>query len=94
MKYFSGTGTYTKVIRAPASWFQPGSKLWLDLGDVKNIAEVSINGTPLGTVWKADLLGGVIVIKGQFADGTPLLAIPNYARLNRGGRSVVWMKQD
>jgi DUF1680 family protein len=42
--------------------------------------------------WKGDLLGGVVVIHGTFADGRPLLAIPNYARLNRGGRSVVWIK--
>jgi len=48
---------------------------------------------PLATEWRPDLLGGVLVIKGQFADGKPLLAIPNYARLNRGGRSVVWISQ-
>ena len=30
-----------------------------------------------------DLLGGVMVIKGKFADGKPCMAIPNYARLNR-----------
>jgi hypothetical protein len=53
VKYFSGTGTYTKTIQAPADWFQAGSKLWLDLGDVKNIAEVTVNGKPLGTYWKA-----------------------------------------
>jgi hypothetical protein len=32
------------------------------------------------------------VITGTFADGSPLTAIPNYARLNRGGRSIVWMR--
>ena len=53
VKYFSGTGTYTKTIQAPAEWFQAGAKLWLDLGDVKNIAEVTVNGKPLGTFWKA-----------------------------------------
>jgi hypothetical protein len=37
----------------------------------------------LTTEWRADLLGGVTVIKGQFADGSPMLAIPNYVRLNR-----------
>lgn len=47
---------------------------------------------PLTTEWRGDLLDGVVVIKGQWADGKPLLAIPNYARLNRGGRSVVWLK--
>jgi DUF1680 family protein len=38
---------------------------------------------PLTTEWRSDLLGGVMVIKGEFADGSPLLAIPNYARTNR-----------
>jgi DUF1680 family protein len=33
--------------------------------------------------WRPDLLGGVMVIKGQFADGSPLIAIPNFARNNR-----------
>ena len=52
VKYFSGTGTYTKTIQAPAEWFKAGGKLWLDLGSVKNMAEVSVNGKPLGIVWK------------------------------------------
>jgi uncharacterized protein len=47
---------------------------------------------PLTTEWDNNLLGGVMVIKGKFANGTPLKAIPNYARLNRGGRSIVWIK--
>jgi DUF1680 family protein len=37
----------------------------------------------LTTEWKKDLLGGVMVIKGEFADGSPLMAVPNYARANR-----------
>jgi len=37
----------------------------------------------LGTEWREDLLGGVVVIKGEFADGGPMLAIPNFARTNR-----------
>jgi DUF1680 family protein len=37
----------------------------------------------LSTEWQPDLLNGVLVIKGSFADGKPLLAIPNYARYNR-----------
>jgi len=52
VKYFSGTGTYTKTVQAPADWFKSGAQLWLDLGDVKNIAEVSVNGKSLGVVWK------------------------------------------
>ena len=53
MKYFSGTGTYTKTIQAPADWFKKGAQLWIDLGDVKNLAEVTVNGKSLGIVWHA-----------------------------------------
>jgi len=52
VKYFSGTGIYTKTIQVPADWFKTGAKLWLDLGDVKNLADVSLNGQPLGILWK------------------------------------------
>ena len=52
IKYFSGKGTYTKTIDEPAEWLAKGSHLWLDLGDVKNLAEVSVNGKSLGIVWK------------------------------------------
>jgi DUF1680 family protein len=38
---------------------------------------------PLTTEWKPDLLGGVTIIKGAWADGSPLTAIPYYARDNR-----------
>jgi hypothetical protein len=53
VKYFSGTGTYSKTVTAPAQWFARGTRVWIDLGDVKNLAEVSVNGKPLGIVWHA-----------------------------------------
>ena len=53
VKYFSGTATYTKTVDAPAAWFQHSAHLWLDLGDVKNLANVTVNGKPLGVVWHA-----------------------------------------
>lgn len=52
IKYFSGTGTYSKTIEAPESWFKSGEQLWLDLGEVKNLAEVIVNGKSLGILWK------------------------------------------
>jgi hypothetical protein len=52
VKYFSGTATYTKTIQAQADWFKAGAKLLLELGDVKNIAEVAVNSQPLGILWK------------------------------------------
>jgi hypothetical protein len=51
VKYFSGTGTYTKTINANPEWFKKGAHVWIDLGDVKNLAEVTVNGKSLGTVW-------------------------------------------
>lgn len=53
VKYFAGVGTYTTTVQASPDWFKPGAKLWLNLGDVKNIAEVTVNGKPLGIVWHA-----------------------------------------
>jgi DUF1680 family protein len=37
----------------------------------------------LDAEWRPDLLEGVVVIRSQLVDGTPLVAIPNYARNNR-----------
>lgn len=51
VKYFSGTAAYSKTIDAPAQWFKNGNHLWLDLGAVKNLAEVIVNGKSLGVVW-------------------------------------------
>jgi hypothetical protein len=54
VKYFSGTATYTKDFDAPASWFKPGAKVVLDLGEVKEVAQVSVNGKAVGGIlWKA-----------------------------------------
>ncbi|HUN60397.1 MAG TPA: glycosyl hydrolase [Candidatus Sulfotelmatobacter sp.] len=53
VKYFSGVGTYTKTVQASPEWFRQGSHLWLDLGDVKNLAVVTVNGHQLGEVWHA-----------------------------------------
>ena len=60
-----------------------------------------IGTAPLSAEWRGDLLGGVMTIKGKWADGTPLLAIPNYARCNRLPqpvddkeiKSIVWIKK-
>jgi len=43
----------------------------------------------LKPVWKGALLGGVTVL-----EGGDLTAVPNFARLNRGGSSQVWMLED
>lgn len=38
---------------------------------------------PLKTEWRGDFLNGVNVITSTFADGSPMTAIPNFARYNR-----------
>ena len=52
VRYFSGTAAYEKEIDVPAEYAAPHHELWLDLGQVKNIAEVSLNGQDLGVLWK------------------------------------------
>ena len=52
VRYFSGTATYEKDIEISADRLNAGHELWLDLGTVKNFAEVSLNGQNLGVLWK------------------------------------------
>lgn len=51
IKYFSGTATYTNDFEIKKS--SPQSTLMLDLGVVKDIATVIINGKEIETLWKA-----------------------------------------
>jgi hypothetical protein len=44
VKYFSGTATYHKEIRISPAWFHAGRRIVLDLGKVRDIAEVEVNG--------------------------------------------------
>ncbi len=64
VKYFSGTATYSKTVEIPADVFKPGSHLWLDLGDVKDVAEVTVNDKDLGILWKTpfkiDVTGALV----------------------------------
>lgn len=50
IKYFSGKATYTKTFNYNGT---KGESVYLDLGVVKNIAEVTLNGKNLGVVWTA-----------------------------------------
>jgi len=56
----------------------------VDLPSGKDLDALTLAaGAPLRTEWDESLLGGLLAIRGKFADGTPLQAIPNYARMNR-----------
>ncbi len=54
VRYFSGTATYEKSIPADALAAQAraGNRVALDLGTVKDFAEVTVNGKVLATLWK------------------------------------------
>ena len=52
IRYFSGLATYARDIAVPATW-HTGQALWLDLGQVGEVAQVTLNGQPVGTVWHA-----------------------------------------
>jgi hypothetical protein len=72
VKFFSGTATYTKRIDAPREWFRAGTGLFLDLGRVGDIAEVSVNGRSLGLVWKPPY---VVDVSGALQPGENALEI-------------------
>ena len=56
--------------------------------------ERKLGGGPLRVEWRKDLLGGVVVITGNWEDGSPLLAIPNFARMNRVGPAPAYPSDD
>jgi hypothetical protein len=48
--YFSGTARYSLTFDLPKG-FNPTQKLTLDLGDVREVADVTLNGKKIGTAW-------------------------------------------
>ena len=52
VKYFSGSATYAKEIVIPAEAVGAGRQIVLDMGEVKNIARVKLNGVDFGIYWK------------------------------------------
>lgn len=65
IRYYSGMATYRKTFDAPAA---TGRQIYLDLGDVKNVARVRLNGRDLGVVWTAPwrvAVGGAMKAKGN-----------------------------
>ncbi len=61
VKYFSGTATYRSEFQVSSFKFP----VFLDLGEVKEIAEVKLNGKSLGILWKppfkVDVSGALVV---------------------------------
>lgn len=72
IRYFSGTATYRKEFSLPRKWTDGDYALELDLGDVRVMAEVFLNGKNLGTLWKAPYR---IDISGAIRKGSNVLEI-------------------
>jgi hypothetical protein len=52
VKYFSGVATYVNEFEVGPAWLGSGKRLLLDLGRVRFVGEVYVNGDSVGTVWK------------------------------------------
>jgi hypothetical protein len=50
--------------------------------------DAQLSSEPIRAEWRPELLGGVVALTGKWKDGTPMLAIPNYARMNRVERAT------
>jgi hypothetical protein len=53
VRYFSGTATYRTTINLTDSPLAGKSSIWLDLGEVHEVAAVRINGRHAAILWKA-----------------------------------------
>jgi hypothetical protein len=51
IKFYSGTATYEKTFDLPPATGGRQSKIYLDLGDVRELAEVKVNGKSCGIRW-------------------------------------------
>lgn len=52
IRYFSGLATYSSSLNLPKGWHAPGERIEIDLGDVKDVADVAVNGRRAGVAWK------------------------------------------
>jgi hypothetical protein len=53
VRHYSGTATYNQTFRWKQPMRRPAQRVYLDLGQVANLAEVQLNGQPVGTAWTA-----------------------------------------
>jgi hypothetical protein len=52
IRFFSGTATYRTVLHLPAGFTLKERQLWIELGNVREIATVIVNSHDVGTVWR------------------------------------------
>jgi hypothetical protein len=51
VRYFSGTAIYENSFRAEAGWLRDDRRIILDLGELHDIAELTVNGRSAGVLW-------------------------------------------
>ncbi len=52
IRYFSGTAVYRTTLQIPPGFVTPGRQLWLQLGQLREIATVTVNGCAAETLWR------------------------------------------
>ncbi|MDZ7739458.1 MAG: glycosyl hydrolase [Bacteroidales bacterium] len=52
LKYFSGTACYSKILNISTDQLKAERRIFIDLGEVRDLAEVFINGQSAGILWK------------------------------------------
>ncbi len=72
VKYFSGAAVYTKRLEAPREWFRANTGVFLELGGVGDLADVTVNGRPLGLLWHPPF---TIDVTGALAPGANTIEI-------------------
>jgi hypothetical protein len=61
-KYYSGAAFYTKTLDVPGDWLASGRSVHLDLGDVRALAEVFVNGQSAGVLWHAPFMADITAL--------------------------------
>lgn len=51
VRYFSGTATYRTTVNLDAALLGAGKRVELDLGDVRDLVTVRVNGQSIGVIW-------------------------------------------
>ena len=52
VRFFSGKAVYEASVDLPAKWLQPKARVLLEMGDVREIADVTVNAGSAGVAWK------------------------------------------
>lgn len=95
IKYFSGVATYSNTVNVPDA----SGKIILDLGSVKNIAEVKVNGIDCGRAWKepfvVDVTSAVKLGENQLEIKVAnLWANRIIGDLQPGAKKIAWIDYD